>query len=112
MKSTLNEAKAALTKSKKDMARYYNQHQTPAPTFVIGDRVFLDASDISTTQPMKKFAHYYLGPFPVVCPVGSHTYCLKLPRSMSRLHPVFHIIKLMLALLDWIQLKDEGLAVG
>ena len=57
MKSTLDEACAALAKSKDDMARYYNQRQTPAPTFVASKKVYLDASDISTTRPMKKFAH-------------------------------------------------------
>jgi Chromo (CHRromatin Organisation MOdifier) domain len=55
----------------------------------------LDASDISTTRPSKKFAHRFLGPYPVVRPVGSHAYRLKLPPSMSRLHPVFHVVKLM-----------------
>ena len=49
MKSTLDEARAALSKSKDDMARYYNQRRTPAPTFAVGKKVFLDASDISTT---------------------------------------------------------------
>jgi hypothetical protein len=49
MKSTLDEAWAALTKSKEDMARYYNQHWTPAPNFAVGEKVFLDASDITTT---------------------------------------------------------------
>ena len=57
MKSTLDEACAALVKLKDDMARYYNQQQTPAPTFVAGEKVYLDASDISTTRPMKKFTH-------------------------------------------------------
>lgn len=95
MKSTLDEARAALAKSKDDMARYYNQRRTPAPTFEVGEKVFLDASDISTTRPTKKFAHRYLGPYPVVRPVGSHAYRLKLPQSMSRIHPVFHVIKLM-----------------
>ena len=57
MKSTLDEACMALTKSKDDMARYYNQRQTPAPTFVAGEKVYLDASDISTTRPNEKFAH-------------------------------------------------------
>jgi hypothetical protein len=66
MKSTLDEAWAALAKSKKDMARYYNQCRTPALNFAVGEKVFLDASDISTTQPMKRFAHRYLGPFPIV----------------------------------------------
>jgi Tfp pilus assembly protein PilE len=49
MKSSLNEARAALAKSKEDMAQYYNQHRTPAPNFAAGEKVFLDASDISTT---------------------------------------------------------------
>jgi hypothetical protein len=49
MKSSLDEAWAALAKSKEDMARYYNQCLTPAPNFAVGEKVFLDASDISTT---------------------------------------------------------------
>jgi hypothetical protein len=95
MRSSLNEAWAALAKSKEDMAQYYNQHQTPAPKFTVGKKVFLDASNISTTWPMKRFAHRYLGPFSVVHPVGSHAYHLKLPQSMPWLHSVFHIVKLM-----------------
>jgi hypothetical protein len=77
------------------MARYYNQQQTPAPKFEVGKKVFLNASDISTTCPTKKFAHRYLSPFEVVHPVGSHAYRLKLPKSMSQIHPVFHVVKLM-----------------
>jgi hypothetical protein len=95
MKSTLEEACTALTKSKDDMARYYNQRRTPAPMFEVGKKVFLDVADISTTRPTKKFAHRFLGPYPIVCPVGSHAYRLKLPPLMSRIHPVFHVIKLM-----------------
>jgi hypothetical protein len=95
MKSTLDEAQAALAKLKDDMARYYNQQRTPAPKFVIGDKVFLEASDISTTRPTKDFAHQYLGPYPIVHPVDLHVYCLKLPKLMSHLHLVFHAGKLM-----------------
>ena len=95
MKLTLDEARAALMKLKANMARYYNQCRTPATKFMAGDKVFLDASDISTTRPLKKFAHHYLGPYSIICPVSSHAYCLKLPLSMSQLHPVFHVVKLM-----------------
>ena len=49
MKNTLEEAKAALVKSKDDMARYYNQRRTPAPDYRLGDKVYLDVSNISTT---------------------------------------------------------------
>ena len=95
MKGTLEEAKAALTKAKEDMARYYNQRRTPAPVYSPGDKVFLDSSDIKTTHPSSKLAHRYLGPYPIVRAVGSHAYRLRLPNSMRRAHPVFHIVKLL-----------------
>ena len=65
MDSTLSEARSALAKAKEDMARYYNQHRVPALEYHIGDRVYLDASDIRTTSPSQKLAHCYLGPFTV-----------------------------------------------
>jgi len=49
MKTTLEEAKAALAKAKDDMAHYYNRRRTPAPMFTPGDKVYLDAADIHTT---------------------------------------------------------------
>jgi len=65
-----------------------------------GDKVFLDASDIHTTRPSKKLSHRCLGPYPVICQVGSNAYHLLLPPSTSRLHPVFNVIKLTLAPTD------------
>jgi len=66
MKLVLEEAKAAPTKTKDDMARYYNQKLLLAPTYKPGDLVYLDASDISTTCPSRrKLSHRRLGPFPV-----------------------------------------------
>ena len=44
MEDALNEAKAALVKSKDDMAKYYNQRRTPAPEYQPRDKVYLDAS--------------------------------------------------------------------
>ena len=76
MKDTLSEAQAALVKSKDDMAHYYNQHHMPAPTFAADDKVFLDASDIHMTCPSKKLLHRFLGPFPVIHPVGLHAHRL------------------------------------
>lgn len=95
MKGTLEEAKSALGKAKDEMAQYYNRRRTPAPKFEAGDKVYLDGSDIRTTRPSRKLSHRYLGPFEVVRPVGTHAYRLRLPRSMSRIHPVFHVVKLL-----------------
>ena len=100
MKDTLEEAKAALTKAKDDMARYYNQRRTPAPVYSPGDKVYLDASDIQTTRPSKKFAHRRLGPYEVERRIGLNAYRLRLPVSLQRLHPVFNVIKLTPALDD------------
>ena len=95
MDSTLVEAKSALAKAKDDMAQYYNQHRTPAPEYQVGDRVYLDASNIRTTCPSQKLAHHYLGPFTIVWKVGWNAYWLRLPTSMSHLHPIFNVTKLL-----------------
>jgi hypothetical protein len=63
MRNTLEEAKAALVKTKDDMARYYNQKRSAAPVYKPGDKVYLDASDIQTTRPSKKLSHKRVGPF-------------------------------------------------
>jgi len=83
MKDTLEEAKSALTKAKDDMAKYYNQRRSPAPTFAPGDKVYLDSSDIQTTRPSRKLSHRRLGPYRVERRVGRYAYHLTLPRSMS-----------------------------
>ena len=97
MEGALNKAKAALVKSKDNMAKYYDQRRTPAPEYQPRDRVYLDASNIHTTRPSQKLSHWRLGPFPVIRKVRNSTYCLCLPPSMSRLHPVFNVVKLTLA---------------
>ena len=57
----------------------------------------MDASDIHTTLPSQKLAHCYLRPFTVTRQVSWNTYHLRLPTSMSQLHPVFNIVKLLRA---------------
>ena len=116
MESALKEVKVALTKSKDDMTKYYDQKRTPAPDYqprdkvyldtsdiqrdkvyldasdIQRDKVYLDASDIQMTRPSKKLSHQRLGPFPVVRKVGNGTYQLQLPPSMSQLHLVFNVV--------------------
>lgn len=89
-----SEAKAALVKAKDEQARYYNRRWAPTPVFKPGDKVWLDSSDIRTTQPSKKLGHLWWGPYPIERAVGPHAYRLKLPLSMRRLHPVFPVVKL------------------
>jgi Integrase zinc binding domain len=74
MEDALEEAKAALTKSKDDMAKYYDQKRTPSPDYKPGDKVYLDASDTQTNRPSRKLSHCRLGPFPIVKQVGNGAY--------------------------------------
>ena len=77
--------------------KYYDCRRTPAPSYAPGDKVYLDGSDIKTTRPSNKLLHRYLGPYEIERAVGARVYRLKLPQSLSRIHPVFHVSKLMLA---------------
>ena len=58
--------------------------------------MYLDASNICTTCPSQKLAHRYLSPFMIVWKVGRNAYRLGLLTSMSYLHPIFNVIKLLL----------------
>ena len=100
MEKSLEEVRSALAKAKDNMAQYYNRKRTPAPEYKVGDCVYLDALDIQTTWPSKKLAHHYFGPYVIQQRVGHHAYWLCLPSSMSHLHPVFNVVKLVPALED------------
>jgi len=90
MKETWTEAQASLRLAKEDMARYYNERHKPTPSYDVGDKVWLDASNISTTRPTKKLDVKRLGPFVITDRIGSHNYRLKLPKGLF-VHPTFHV---------------------
>jgi RNase H-like domain found in reverse transcriptase/Integrase zinc binding domain/Reverse transcriptase (RNA-dependent DNA polymerase) len=103
MEDALEEAKAALTKSKDNMAKYYDRKWTPSPDYKPGDKVYLDVSDIQTNRPSRKLSHCRLGPFPIVKQVGNSAFQLWLLPSMSGLYPVFNTVKLTPAPIDPIE---------
>jgi hypothetical protein len=75
-----------LTLSKQRMAA---RSSRPAPTFVVGDFVFLSSKGLHIhSQKCKHFRDQRLGPFQVIEKVGLKSYRLKLP-PRCRLHPVF-----------------------
>ena len=68
-----------------------NKRQTPPLDFKISDKVFIKSDNIRTTQPSKKLAEKFLGPFEILAQVGSISFTLRLPNSMHGIHPVFHV---------------------
>jgi hypothetical protein len=73
------------------MKIYYDKHHGEGPALEEGEKVFLLRRNIKTKRPSTKLDHIRLGPFIIEGKKGPVNYKLKLPESMKRIHPVFHI---------------------
>jgi len=94
MKRTREDAESVLKKAADDMKKYYDWKRGKTPHYALGEKVWLDASNIQTGRPAKKLDHKILGPFPISKVLANNTYELKLPKSM-KIHPVFSVVKLI-----------------
>ena len=73
------------------MVKQYDKHHLPQPSFQIGDLIWLLQWNIKTTQPSGKLNFCCLGPFKILDQRGKSSFLLKLPSTLSHLHPVFHV---------------------
>lgn len=85
----------SLTKAKAAQAKFYNKDRRVEVTYKPGDLVWLSRRHIKTKRPNSKLDVRRLGPFSVVRMVGRNAAKLSLPKSYSRLHPVFNVSLLM-----------------
>ena len=95
MRKVREEAESALKKAADEMKRFADQGLTESPTYNVGDRVWLDTSNMATNQPTKKLANKRDGPFTVTKVISKNAYQLKLPRRYNNVHPVFNVSKLL-----------------
>jgi len=65
MEEATKEACSALSRAADDMAHFYNSHQREAPSYAVGDKVWLNGQNITTTCLMKKLEHKWMGLYPV-----------------------------------------------
>jgi Chromo (CHRromatin Organisation MOdifier) domain len=89
MKKIRDEAAAALEKTQKNMKKYYDMHRREVPEFKVGDKVWLEAKDITTDRLTKKLDDRRLGPYEILEKVGASAYKLKLPET-DKSHPVYN----------------------
>ncbi|MBW0527647.1 hypothetical protein O181_067362 [Austropuccinia psidii MF-1] len=73
------------------LKRYADKSRERPPVFNPGDMIWLSSKNINTTRPTRKLSERWLGPFPIMKKVSSHSYHLKLPSQWKSIHPVFHI---------------------
>ena len=86
-----DELRAELSHSNDYMAKYYDRRHLPGPEFLPGNKVWLIQRNIKTTRPSDKLDFKKIGPYQIIEKRGKSSYLLKLPPSLKRLHPVFHI---------------------
>jgi hypothetical protein len=62
--------------------------------FVMGQKVWLEGTNLKTSHPTKKLAPKHYRPFPITNVISPVVYCLTLPPSW-KIHNVFHVLLLM-----------------
>lgn len=92
----------SLRKALDSQEKYYNQKHQPM-SFAVGDKVLLSTKNLRTWRPSKKLDERYIGPFDIVDVIGKQAYKLRLPKSMGKTHPTFHVSLLK----QWHQ-RSEG----
>jgi hypothetical protein len=90
LKQQNEEIQAALKLSKERMKEQERGKRTDKQ-LQVGDKVWLELTNLKTTQPSAKLGPRRIGPFPIEKCIGELAYKVKLPHSMKMIHPVFHI---------------------
>ncbi|KAL0192324.1 hypothetical protein M9458_010620, partial [Cirrhinus mrigala] len=64
------------------------------PRYICGQRVWLSTKDLPLRVPSRKLAPKFVGPYQITKVVNPVTVRLRLPNSLRRVHPVFHVSKI------------------
>jgi len=89
MSKDLQRAKDNLVAAKERQTEVANRSRREL-NFVVGQEVLLSTTNMAFKVP-RKLQPRFVGPFKVTRVVSPVAYELELPRTMARLHPVFHV---------------------
>jgi RNase H-like domain found in reverse transcriptase/Integrase zinc binding domain/Chromo (CHRromatin Organisation MOdifier) domain/Integrase core domain len=89
LKEVSEVAKDNLRHTQEVMKNSYNKHKKAANVYQKGDKVWLDAMNLTSTRPTKKLEEKRYGPFEVLEKVGFSSYRLGIPAAW-KIHPVFN----------------------
>ena len=67
-----------------------DKHRSEAPTYEIGQQVWLAMENLWLTRASQKLTERWLGPYTIIGLAGPNAVKLKLPRSMQ-IHPVVNV---------------------
>lgn len=90
MKKICSEAEAVLKKAADDMKCTYDQKHSPSKDFQVGDRVWLEATHITSDRPTQKLDDKCYSPFTILSKHGESAYKLRLPATWKSIYPIFN----------------------
>lgn len=93
MKRIHEEAQAALIKARDEMKRYADQTRGETPEYKVGQKVWLETTDLAIKRPSKKLAEKRIGPYPILEIISKNAVKLKLPKSIH-IHPVVNVSRI------------------
>ncbi len=79
----------ALKKATDNMKTQYDKKKRPTCDYQVGDKVWLDTTNLHLPWPKKKLDDKHIGPFTILDKAGAATYKLKLPPHW-KIHPCFN----------------------
>ncbi len=82
-------AKWLLKKAADQMKAQYDKKKCLAIEYQVGDKVWLDMTNLHLPHPKKKLADKHMGPFLITAKKGASAYTLKLPTNWH-IHPTFN----------------------
>ena len=91
LESVHNELQTTLKHAQETYKRKFDRKANPAPSFKVGDLVWLNRRNIATTRPSRKLDFKRFGPFKILKVIGESkaAFQLQLPPQWQ-IHDVFH----------------------
>jgi hypothetical protein len=106
LRQTLVDVEADLRHAQEYQKKYADKRRRDV-SYVVGDRVWLDTSDITFAAGAHKLLDKFIGPYKIIEIASPVAYKLELPPRLSRLHPVFHVSKLKREITDGGKFPDR-----
>ncbi len=90
-RSVWKKARKVLVQASRRTKAAADRHLIPAPRYVCGQKVWLSTKDLPLKTVSRKLAPRLIGPYQITKIINPVAVQLKLPSSLGRVHPVFHV---------------------